>query len=56
MSVFLEALKTKTLELVLGRHDHHNKQEINPELLTKFVEAQNKFGSQPKKSKKGAAK
>lgn len=51
MSVFLEALKTKLLQLVAG--GEHTSPAINPELLTKFVEAQNKFGSQ---LKKGAAK
>lgn len=51
MSVFLEALKTKLLQLVFG--NDHKDPELSPELLNKFVEAQNKFGSQ---LTKGAAK
>lgn len=53
MKVFLEALKTKLLELVYGRSNYAD-QTLDPKLLEKFVDAQNKFGSQVKK--KGAAK
>ena len=57
MKVFLEALKTKTLELVHGGTDSHfHPRSVNQELLAKFVLAQNTVGSQLKKTKKGAAK
>lgn len=57
MKVFLEALKTKALELVHGGTDSHfHPRSVNQELLAKFVLAQNTVGSQLKKTKKGAAK
>lgn len=55
MRVFLEALKTLTLELVLGRSGQHVN-TLDPTLESKFVQAQNLVGSQVKRSKAGAAK
>lgn len=56
MSVFLEALKTATQKLFYGPGEQRHELAIDPELLARFAQAQTKFGSQPKKAKKGAAK
>ena len=51
MKVFLEALKTKLQELVKGRISHAE-HPLDPALLDRFVDAQNEFGSQVKKTRK----